>query len=308
MRAPASSSGGGRVCSACGSPNCDDTWACADCGHRPAIIDGYPAFAPELASEGARFRSSFFAELADLEADSWWFRARNDLISWAIARFAPGCERYLEIGCGTGFVLARVRAELPAAELWGSEIFSAGLAIAAERVPSARFLQMDARRIPFREHFDVIGAFDVVEHIEEDAAVLGAVRAALRPGGTVILTVPQHPGLWSPQDAEAGHVRRYTARGLREKVRAAGFEIVRSASFVSLLLPLMVLSRLRMRRASPDQGLDALDTLRQPLPVNLALEAAMRVERGLIRHGLALPVGGSLLMVARRPPALGARG
>lgn len=304
MRARTSPKGDGRVCSDCGSPNCDAAWACGDCGHRPAIIDGYPALAPELASEGARFQSSFFAELAGLEADSWWFRARNDLIAWAITRFAPGCERYLEIGCGTGFVLGRVRDELPAAELWGSEIFSAGLAVAAARVPSAHFVQMDARSIPFREHFDVIGAFDVIEHIQEDEVVLGAVRAALRPGGTVILTVPQHPRLWSPQDVEAGHVRRYTSRGLHAKVRAAGFEVVRSASFVSLLLPLMVASRLRMRRVSPDQAFDALDTLRQPPPINLVLEAVMRVERALIRHGLAFPAGGSILMIARRAPTL----
>jgi SAM-dependent methyltransferase len=295
-----------KVCPACGSTRCDDGWACADCGHRPAMVDGYPAFAPDLAEDNAGFRPEFFAELAALEAESWWFRARNDLIAWALTRYAPGCERFLEIGCGTGFVLSRIHSELPAAELWGSEIFSAGLAVAAGRVPSARFLQMDARAIPFRDDFDVIGAFDVLEHIEEDEAVLGGMRDALRPGGSLMLTVPQHPALWSPQDVHAGHVRRYTAAGLRRRLVTAGFELVRSASFVSILLPMMLASRLRMRQAPADPEFDAIDTLRQPRPVNLALEAVMRVERSLIRHGVPFPAGGSLLVVARRPLALGA--
>ena len=295
-----------KICLACSSSRCDDAWTCADCGYRPAVVDGYPAFAPDLAEENAGFRPEFFAELAVLEAESWWFRARNDLIAWAVTRFAPDCERFLEIGCGTGFVLGRIHAELPAAELWGSEIFSAGLAVAAGRVPSARFLQMDARAIPFRDEFDVIGAFDVIEHIEEDEAVLSGVRDALRPGGSLLLTVPQHPALWSPQDVHAGHVRRYTAGGLRRQLATAGFELVRAASFVSILLPMMLASRLRMRRAPADPEFDAIETLRQPRPVNLALEAVMRVERGLIRRGVSFPAGGSLLVVARRPLPSGA--
>lgn len=289
-----------RVCLSCGSTRIEDAWSCNECGKGPAMLDGFPAFAPDLAVESAGFRSEFFDELAALEAQSWWFRARNDLIAWAATRFAPGCERFLEIGCGTGFVLGGIHAALPSAELWGSEILSAGLAVAAGRVPSARFIQMDARAIPFRDHFDVIGAFDVIEHIEEDEVVLREVHDALRPGGTLLLTVPRHPALWSPQDVHAGHVRRYTAGGLRRKVEAAGFEMVRAASFVSLLLPMMFVSRLRMRGATTDPDFDAIDTLRQPRAVNVALQAVMRVERSLIRHGFPFPAGGSLLMVARK--------
>ena len=80
------------------------------------------------------------------------------------------------------------------------------------RVPSATFYQMDARHIPFRDHFDAIGAFDVLEHIEDDVAVIEEVGRALRPDGMFVMTVPQHPALWSPQDDHAYHVRRYTSR------------------------------------------------------------------------------------------------
>ncbi len=159
---------------------------------------------------------------------------------------------------------------------------------------------MDARHIPYREEFDVIGAFDVLEHIEEDEAVLAEVSHALRPGGGFLATVPQHPSLWSLQDEHAHHVRRYTAGGLRRKVERAGFDVVRMTSFVSLLLPMMVAARARTRGRTTDVGFDAIDELRQPRAVNGALGAVMTFERALIRRGLSLPAGGSLLLVARK--------
>lgn len=289
-----------RVCSACGSDRCDTAWRCADCDHNPTSIDGFPAFAPELASENSGFREDYFRELAALEAGNFWFRARNKLIIWSMQTYRPDCERFLEVGCGTGFVLSGIRTAFPSAELSGSEIFSAGLAFAAERVPSATFYQMDARAIPFRDHFDAIGAFDVLEHIDDDTKVIAEVARALRPGGTFLLSVPQHPSLWSAQDDHAFHVRRYTAAGLRRKVEAAGFDVVRMTSFVSLLLPMMFASRMSRRAVSAEAEVDAMGDLRQPPAVNLALEAVMTMERALIRRGWSFPAGGSLLLVARK--------
>lgn len=297
-----------KVCVACGSAQVDDAWTCAACGSKPVTIDGFEAFAPSLASDNEGFRVEYFDELAALEADNFWFRARNDLIVWALQRYFPACRTLLEIGCGTGFVLGGIYAADPSIALSASEIFIAGLAFAAARVPSADFSQMDARHIPYRDEFDVIGAFDVLEHIEDDVAVLAEVGRALRPGGGFLATVPQHPSLWSLQDEHAHHVRRYTAAGLRRKVEAAGFEVVRMTSFVSLLLPMLVAARLRTRECKTDVGFDAIDELRQPRAVNIALEAVMTMERTLIRHGLSLPAGGSLLLVARKRPRAEAEG
>jgi SAM-dependent methyltransferase len=289
-----------KICPACGSSRCDEAWTCADCGNHPAVIAGFNAFAPSLALKDTGFRNEFFGALAELEAGNFWFRARNDLIVWALRRYFPDCRTLLEVGCGTGFVLSGIHSADPSIELSGSEIFSAGLAFAAARVPSAQFSQMDARHIPFRDEFDVIGAFDVLEHIDEDESVIAQVGMALRPGGGFLVSVPQHPSLWSPQDEHAHHVRRYTARELRRKVEAAGFEVVRMTSFVSLLLPIMFASRLRMREGTSEEDFDAIDALRHPRAVNIALEVVMKVERSLIRGGLSFPAGGSLLLVARK--------
>ncbi len=212
-----------RSCPACGSPRCTDAWLCEACGNRPEAIGGFTSFAPALAAGSAGFREDYFSELAAIESDNFWFLARNELIVWAMRTHLADLGSFLEIGCGTGFVLAGIRDAFPLAALTGSEIFTTGLGFAARRVPSATFLQMDAQAIPFREEFDAVGAFDVLEHIDDDGAVLRQVTQALRPGGRdFVATVPQHPSLWSAQDDHAFHVRRYTATQLRRPGSSAG--------------------------------------------------------------------------------------
>ncbi len=273
-------------------------WLCPQCGFEPETIAGFPAFAPELARAGSGYDPAHFAELAALEARNFWFRARNRLIAWALARYCPGAKRFLEAGCGTGFVLAGLADAFPGLEITGSEVAAEGLAFAARRAPGTQLVQMDARRIPFRAEFDAVGAFDVIEHIEDDRAVLAALREALVPGGSLLLTVPQHPFLWSEFDVRARHVRRYRAAELRGKLAEAGFEIARMTSFVTLLLPLMLVSRLAQR--APRADYDPLAELRIASWANWALEHVLDVERAMIRAGLSLPAGGSLLVVARR--------
>ena len=203
----------------------------------------------------------------------------------------------LELGCGTGYVLEAVRAAFPGWRVVGSELYDQGLAVARARMPGAELVQVDARALPYREEFDVIGAFDVLEHIDEDETVLREMHAATRPGGGIVLLVPQHPRLWSAMDAVAHHVRRYTRRDLVAKVRAAGFDVDVATSFVSLLLPALVVSRVA-RRLAP-RPYDPVAELR-PAALNGVFERILDGERRLIERGFALPAGGSLLVVGRR--------
>lgn len=288
-----------RLCLRCGAGFTGHSWRCPDCSYEPLSVGGVPSFAPEIADGTSGYDPAHFPELVPLEARNFWFRARNQLIAWIIGHYCGGARNFLEIGCGTGFVLAGVAAAFPALKLVASEAAANGLVFAAVRVPGASFVQMDARRIPFREEFEVVGAFDVIEHIEDDGAVLRAMRKALVPGGALLLTVPQHPFLWSGYDVRAGHVRRYQARELRRKVVEAGLEIVRMTSFVSMLLPPMLLSRLAQRR--PRRDYDPLAELRIPPWLNWSLKKALDFERALIKAGLDFPAGGSLLVIARRP-------
>ncbi len=271
---------------------------CPDCGFSPALEEGFPLYAPSFAVSGGGFKSSYFSELASLEERNFWFQSRNQLIVWALNKYCKDFKSFLEVGCGTGFVLSGVSQAFPGLALLGSEIFTAGLGFAAARLPSVNFIQMDARNIPYREEFDVIGAFDVLEHIEEDLTVLCEVRAALKANGFLFLTVPQHDWLWSPVDEYACHVRRYSVSELHKKLESVGFDIVRSTSFVSLLLPAMLLSRVKQRHAQ--SGIDPADELKLSEGMNSFLYKVMQAEVALIKAGINLPIGGSRLVVAKR--------
>ena len=205
-----------------------------------------------LASRG----SASFARLAALEDRNYWFRSRNRLIVWALRRHFRGCAVTSRSGCGTGCVLGAVESAFPDAAALGGEMHAAGLEHAARRcgAPAAA----DGRGATSRSAatFDVVGCFDVLEHIADDAAVLAQCFLALRSGGGLILTVPQHPFLWSAADEYAGHVRRYRA-AKSSKVAAAGFRPVLVTSFVSLLLPLMWAARARHRRVDDRYDPDA---------------------------------------------------
>ena len=285
-------------CLSCSAVYAGESWACPDCGHSPDVVAGFPVLAPELAHGGAGFEPDAFAELAVLEANNFWFRSRNRLLIWALRRHVPHMHRYLEIGCGTGYVLAGVAQAFPETAITGSEVFSVGLPFAAARLGKAELLQMDARHIPYLEEFDVIGAFDVLEHIEEDEAVLCQMLQALKPGGAIVITVPQHPWLWSRQDEYAQHVRRYRVGELREKVQRAGFQVKYATSFVTFLLPAMLASRMLQRRAQPNG--DPLAELRLPWLLDRPFAGIMHVERLGIQLGVRFPVGGSLLLIAEK--------
>ena len=286
-----------KLCPRCSKPSHAGDHSCDACGYTPPRIEGRLAFAPELAEASEGFEAGYFGRLAKLEPTSFWFNARNELLIWALGRYFPAVTNFLEIGCGTGFVLSGLAKARPHLALSGSEIFSAGLAFAARRVPQAKLFQMDARRVPFSEHFDVIGAFDVLEHIRQDEEVLSQMYRAVRPGGGIMITVPQHPSLWSAADDYAHHVRRYRAGDLKTKVRKAGFQILRVTSFVTLLLPMMFAMRLRQRS---EAKFDPNAEFSIPPLLNSFLAAAMTVERAMIKAGCSFPAGGSLLLVGQR--------
>src|SRR5262249_21098344 len=156
--------------------------------------------------------------------------------------------------------------------------------------------QMDARAIPAINAFDLTGAFDIVEHIADDEAALQALRGATVTGGGTIIAVPQHPSLWSRADEIGHHQRRYRRGELEAKLRRNGFDVLFSSSFVAVLLPLMLLSRLKARAASNDADVER-ETALGPR-VNSMLAAILRAEVRLTLTGLRWPLGGSRVVVA----------
>jgi SAM-dependent methyltransferase len=264
-------------------------------------IDGFRCYAPALALGSEDYPVDLYDRFCRLEERHFWFQARNRIILRIFRRHLARQPRprVLEIGCGTGYVLQGMAAE-NRYELTGLEAHIAGLRHARNRLPAVQFVQADARNLPYESAFDAVGAFDVIEHIVEDDAVLASVYRALKPRGIFIVTVPQHMWLWSPTDVQALHKRRYTRRQLSAKLLAAGFDILRYSSFVTTLLPVLYASRLAKRRHSmADSATDGYE-LEISRVANTLCSAAMRVDEALIGLGLSLPVGGSLLAVARK--------
>ena len=157
---------------------------------------------------------------------------------------------------------------------------------------------MDARKIPFYNEFDIIGVFDVLEHIEEDSTVLSQIFSALKPNGLLFVTVPQHMWLWSVSDDYACHVRRYSSREIHKKIEDAGFNVLRSTSFMSFLLPVMMVSRLFKKKKL--EQFDPTDELKIPAWMNSLFLKILTLERMLIKCGINFSLGGSRLIIAKK--------
>jgi len=286
-----------RSCIQCRQTFGTDSWICPACGFAPELLGGFQCFAPELAQGNSDYDPKHFRTLVALEDNSFWFQARNRIILWSLSRFFPAVRSLLEIGVGTGFVMRELRRSFPQTRMWASDIHIEGLQFAAERVAgSVDLLQMDARQIPFRSEFDVVCLFDVLEHIQDDEGVLKELSCVLKPGGGLLLTVPQHMFLWGPFDEGGFHKRRYGTNELERKVKAAGFDVLVKSSFISFLLPVLYLSRLRSRWKGE---YDLHEEQNVHPTVDWVFRILLSTEFRMIQAGLRFPMGGSQLLIAR---------
>jgi SAM-dependent methyltransferase len=285
-----------KLCVGCRAAIGASVWQCTTCGWQAARCDGVTIVDAGARDVSEAFSAEQFENLGTVESRHFWFVARNQLIAWSLRRFFPAARTFLEVGCGTGQVLRALAEALPSLQLTGSEASFAGLRLLAGRVPQIEAIQADVTSLPYDSEFDVVGAFDVLEHIPDHAAAMREIARSVKPSGGVLLTVPQHPRLWSSLDRYSGHQRRYTRGGLTSLVRNAGLDVVFATSFVSLLLPALFLSRM----TQGGETVDPMQEFRISAPVNAFGRAMMALERRVITAGASLPAGGSLLVVARR--------
>ncbi len=192
----------------------------------------------------ATYTSDQFAPLFAAETRHFWFEARNRCISAAIASLdgRGSVREVLEVGCGTGAVLRQLKASLPGARVVGMDLFEEALDLARRRFDGP-LVRADVLKSCFRRPFDLVGAFDVIEHLDDDVSVLRTLAEYLCPGGHLLVTVPAHTSLWSYFDDVALHRRRYEVSELRSKFEAAGFTNVFVTQFMAALYPFMWIKR-----------------------------------------------------------------
>ncbi|MBD8084315.1 class I SAM-dependent methyltransferase [Chryseobacterium caseinilyticum] len=269
------------------------------------VKDGIRCYAPELASENGDYPQEAFSILFDLEKDNFWFNSRNRMIKHFISKkISAANPSFLEIGCGTGYVLNNISKNFPDIKLTASEIHLEGIKFAKRRVPQADFVQLDATKMPYTDVFDGIGAFDVLEHIDDDIGVMKGVHKALKKGGYFFITVPQHKFMWSINDEIAFHKRRYTRKELVTKLKKSDFDIDFVSSFVFTLFPLMAISRIlkssKKEQITNDVIIREVKNLRVGKFTNKIFSILMRIDEYLIEKNISLPFGGSLVVIAKK--------
>jgi trans-aconitate methyltransferase len=182
-------------------------------------------------------------------------------------------------------------------EVEGVESSERALAHCRRRLPEARIHQGHLPDgIPTGARFDLVTAFDVLEHLEDPVTTLRALREVMAPGGALVCTVPAFQFLWSGHDVVNQHHRRYTRPTLRAHLEAGGFELTHESYFNALLFPAVAAVRL-FRKLVPERT-PGSDLDMPPAPLNRLLAALLSSER----HAAArttVPFGVSLLAVAK---------
>jgi SAM-dependent methyltransferase len=234
-----------------------------------------------------------YQQMAELDDRHWWYRARRQILAELIRRNVtlPRKARILEIGCGTGHNLAMLGGF---GRVDALELDDEARAVAEQR------LGRKAMSAPLPEladvkdrQYDLIGAFDVIEHIDDDAAAIESIAKKLKKGGKFVMTVPAHQWMWSAHDVVNHHKRRYSKQSLRKLIEGSPLRLDRIGYFNSLLFPLAVADRL----VSKLRGKENADLKLPPAPLNAALERTFAAERHLVGR-LPLPPGLSLFAIA----------
>lgn len=232
----------------------------------------------------------------------WWFAATHANLLLLYRRFAghDAARPILDAGCGTGGLLARIAAAHPE---------RAAVGLDADRLACVRAAAKSARPVcagsvnalPFADGaFGAILSADVLCHggVDEHAA-LAEFHRCLAARGVLILNLPAYRWMMSRHDEAVYNVRRYTRRRLARLLEAAGFRMVFASYWNAVLFPLMVLTR----KLLPPGGGPVSDVRLYPAPVEALCRGATGVERLLLRCGVRLPFGGSLIAVAAKPAA-----
>lgn len=289
-----------KICLSCQKEFAGDSWRCPHCSWTPHFYETYPSFLDPRTVQDDSYPTTAYKRLHELEEASFWFQYRNSLIAMLISTYCPNTRSLLELGCGGGAVLRFLANTFPHMALYGADIHIEGLRYVTEMLPTVNCFQIDALNIPYRNEFDTIGLFDVLEHVDDDTRVLAEAAKALKEDGILIISVPQHPFLWSINDELACHKRRYTRPELAQKIGKAGYTILYLTSFVTFLFPLLLVVRSRLfpRKSSDDNPICQELNLHPAL--NRTLAAICLLESWFIKKGSTFALGGSLICIAKR--------
>jgi SAM-dependent methyltransferase len=262
----------------------------------------------ENAANHAFMQTEDYEYLHALEGNFWWFAGMREITAALLDQALPRSvnRRILDAGCGTGGNLEWLERYAGTGEVVGIDLVADALKFCRERKCS-RLAQASVTQLPFSDSsFDLVTSFDVLIQLPgpvADQDAIGEMYRVLRPGGKLFVRVAAYEWMRSGHDEALATQRRYSLPALQEKLKLAGFRILRATYANSALLPLAAVNRLLLKRVGlTNKGSDV-----KPLPpalqwVDGILKTALRVEaRWLARNQARLPAGLSAICIAEKP-------
>jgi SAM-dependent methyltransferase len=237
------------------------------------------------------------------EQRHFWFRGFKRFVAPLLQQATAGLARprVLDAGCGTGTNLIFLRRY---GNPYGLELHWRGLQLARERgLPG--LTQGSVAALPYvTSSIDVVVSFDVLYclHAAAEASAISEMYRVLKPGGVLIVNVAAMKMLKGDHSVLGGEVRRYSRDELKDKLQRAGFRVSRLTYTNAVLFPVVALVRGFQRlRGLKGGDQNPGDFAVPPAPVNALFSGLLAIESVLVTAGVNMPVGSSLLCLARKP-------
>jgi SAM-dependent methyltransferase len=243
----------------------------------------------------------YVQQYGQLENNHWWFNIRQKIILQTLQKFTPadqtGKLKILNVGAAAGGSTKWLSALGDTVSLENDPLFLSYLSARNLIVINASITD-----IPLDDDsFDLVCAFDVIEHIEEDRTAVKELVRVCKPGGRICITVPAFQSLWGNHDVVNGHQRRYKKKQLRNIVDSLPATVLYSTYFNCILfVPVFLFRKIQLLLKNGRQGIDSDFTFfKKNIFVNKILKILFGAELFLLRV-IRFPFGVSLMMLIRK--------
>ena len=287
------------ICPSCRAifPEEHSSFACS-CGFQAIHDEGVSLFYPDYELS---FRDHTRTSLQNLTRHAnhhFWMISRRKIVVDRIMRNLDLGDSFLEVGAGAADIsecLQNLGLKVTVSDIQTENLKQ----VAKKRFESV--VQFDLYQPIFREHFDSVGAFCVIEHLEEDLIAAKHLVDIVKPGGLIFIMVPAHDWLWNNRDRLESHKRRYSKRQLSQLFESAGASVLHIDYLFFSILPLLAARSLidifRKRYVFTDS--DILASMDIHPALNLFLTYLMKLEMRIFKKR-SPPIGGSLLLTAQK--------